>query len=125
MLDSASMHNSERALLLLSLLVLPGCDHEDGHSHGSTGEVLELLSNADATRGELRFMETCARTECHGSDGGGGGGPPLEIVLRTHDETELAAVIRNGEGGMPPQSPLLTDSAIADVMVYIRGRWPE
>ena len=108
---------------LSALLPLSGCD-EHGHSHGDIGEVLTLLPNGDSIRGEMRFEETCARSMCHGSDGASGIGPVLSEVLLTHDDTALAGVIRNGEGRMPPQLTVLSDSAIADVMVYLRGRFP-
>ena len=102
---------------------LSGCDG-DGHSHGDIGEVLTLLPNGDPIRGEMRFEETCARSICHGADGASGVGPVLSEVLGTHDDIALAGVIRNGEGRMPAQMTILNDSAIADVMVYLRGRFP-
>ena len=107
---------------VLVLLLAFGCEHD--HSHGDTGEVLDLIPSADATRGQTTFGASCANENCHGTDGDMGPAPDLSIEIPEHNNEELAGIIRNGQGNMPALSEQLNDQNIADVIVFVRGEWP-
>jgi cytochrome c551 len=74
----------------------------------------DTAAKGDATAGETVFSSTCAA--CHGADGTGGSGPDITGEANASD---LADIIKNGEGDMPPQD--LTDTEIADVIAYMQA----
>ena len=87
--------------------------------------VLIALSTASALRaqtvdpGRGAFESRCAR--CHGADGNGGErGPSITVRLTTHDDQQLAGLIRDGlpAGGMPPSDVATTE--MADLVKFLR-----
>ena len=87
--------------------------------------VLIALSTASALRaqtvdpGRGAFESRCAR--CHGADGNGGErGPSIIVRLTTHDDQQLAGLIRDGlpAGGMPPSDVATTE--MADLVTFLR-----
>jgi mono/diheme cytochrome c family protein len=104
------------------VLALFGCN-------GDTGAQAEVGTESgiegDAARGEELYA-ACAG--CHGPDGAGGIdiGGTLSSDLRDEipemTEAELADVIENGDGAMPPQYDDPQD--IADVIAYLVETFP-
>jgi mono/diheme cytochrome c family protein len=68
----------------------------------------------DAERGEAVFERTC--TGCHG-EGGVGGNPGPRLVGSGLDAAEVAAVVEQGRGVMPPG--LVSDVDLEDVSAYV------
>jgi mono/diheme cytochrome c family protein len=69
--------------------------------------------------GRGAFESRCAR--CHGADGNGGErGPAIITRLTTHDDQQLAGLIRDGlpAGGMPPSDVATTE--MADLVKFLR-----
>ena len=85
--------------------------------------VSAAVSGGDATAGKDAFTRAC--TQCH-PNANAGIGPALygpQFVQRYPDDSSIAAVIRQGKGGMPAfAATSLSDQDLADVVVYIRGR---
>src|SRR5206468_8474463 len=70
-------------------------------------------------KGKKTFESICGR--CHGGDGNGGEmGPPILTRLRSRNDEQLRSLIHNGlpSRGMPPSG--LDDSAITDLLAYLR-----
>ena len=63
--------------------------------------TLSAQTQAEVDKGRQLFLGMCSR--CHGASGGGGEGPGLTRLTHSHNDAELAAVIRDGipERGMP------------------------
>ena len=76
-------------------------------------------SSADAGLGAAAFGRACAA--CHGAQGGGGIGP--RIAGRT-DFAAVAAVIRNGQGQMPPMAGVLNAAEIEAVSRHLARLTP-
>ena len=69
--------------------------------------------------GRQAFDARCAR--CHGGDGTGGPmGPSIAERLSTHDDAQLAALIRRGfpDGGMPAQP--VPDAELTPLVRFLR-----
>ena len=74
------------------------------------------------------FAQACAK--CHGRDGRGGlamvvNGPrPIDLTSpdwqRSRSDQDVAAVIRNGRGAMPPFADVLTTTQIDALGSYVR-----
>ena len=73
------------------------------------------VDEASITRGADIVASVC--NHCHGF------GNPLAARIDGLDDDEIASVIRNGSGSMPPQD--LDDGEIADVIAYLRVTYPE
>lgn len=54
----------------------------------------------DAAAAEEKFKSSCA--SCHGVDLSGGAGPGLQQVGSKLSKDEIAGIITNGKGAMPP-----------------------
>jgi mono/diheme cytochrome c family protein len=107
---------------LVLVLALFGCSDD----MGAEAEVgTESGIEGDAARGEELYA-ACAG--CHGPDGAGGIdiGGTLSSDLRDEipemTEAELADVIENGDGAMPPQYDDPQD--IADMIAYLVETFP-
>ncbi len=72
------------------------------------------VTGGDPTRGALVFDETCAG--CHG-EGGVGGNPGPRLVGSGLDAAEVAAVVEQGRGVMPPG--LVSGTDLEDVAAYV------
>ena len=105
----------------------------DASSSGeaSTGAAESSSESGDAAldRGQVVFMETCARDSCHGADGLAGPAPNLDVQVPRRDDTRLRTVIQLGTGqtgdstgAMPGQN--LQDQPLQDVIVYLRATFP-
>lgn len=72
------------------------------------------LAGGDVYRGEVVFERACA--SCHGA-GGEGGSPGPRLVDTDLDALEVAAVVEQGRGVMPPA--LVSGQEQADVVAYV------
>ncbi|WP_077328058.1 cytochrome c551 [Virgibacillus siamensis] len=88
-------------MLFGTALVLGACGGggDDGASDGSSDNGGG--STDTAASGEEIFQNNCA--SCHGSDLSGGMGPDLTKVGSRYSADEIANIIKNGRGQMPPQ----------------------
>jgi len=81
-----------------------------------------VLSAGDPVAGRGVFSATC--NTCH-PNASAGIGPALygpQLSARYPDEAAIAAVIRQGKGGMPAFSPgQLSDQDLANVVAYLHG----
>ncbi len=78
-----------------------------------------LLPGQDLDSGRRQFESRCAG--CHGGDGNGGElGPPIVERLPSHDDKELAGIIRQGfpNRGMPAFK--LTDQEMGQLIAFAR-----
>ena len=81
-----------------------------------TGSVLDTAAiAASVARGAAIVDSVCER--CHTPYN------PLAARIDGLDDDEIASVVRNGSGYMPPQD--LDDGEIADVIAYLRVTYPE
>lgn len=71
------------------------------------------------TAGEGLTEQSCIA--CHGGDLSGGAGPALTSLEGTYSVEEIAGIIQNGKGGMPPISNLneVEADAIAQYLLSI------
>ena len=80
------------------------------------------ITNGDAAAGKAVFATTC--NSCH-PNANAGIGPALygpQFAARYPDDAAVAAVIRQGKGGMPAfSSSQLSDQDLANVIAYLRG----
>ena len=91
-------------------------DSADSTDDSGTGETGDSgADEASITHGGDIVASVCNR--CHGL------GNPLASRIAGLDDDEIASVIRNGSGNMPPQD--LDDGEIADVIAYLRVTYPE
>jgi cytochrome c oxidase cbb3-type subunit III len=74
------------------------------------------LGPEDIAMGKQLFAGNCAG--CHGFDGGGQLGPDLHGIAQRKGDAGVFAVIRNGQGGMPPQMSL-NDQRAWQVVAYV------
>lgn len=97
------------AVLFGAVLVLGACGGGDDTSteepadNGDTGTE-EPADNGDAVDtagGEEIYQNNCAM--CHGADLSGGAGPELTDVGSNFSSDEIADIVENGTGSMPPQ----------------------
>ncbi|MBY7144111.1 cytochrome c [Virgibacillus sp. NKC19-3] len=84
-------------LLFSTALVLGACGGDDG----DTEESSDGGDSVDTAAAEEIYESNC--TACHGADLSGGQGPDLTSVGADHSADEIADIIENGQGGMPPQ----------------------
>ena len=91
-------------------------DSADSTDDSGTGETGDSGAYEESiTRGADIVASVC--NHCHGL------GNPLASRIDGLDDDEIASVIRNGSGSMPPQD--LDDGEIADVIAYLRVTYPE
>jgi cytochrome c oxidase cbb3-type subunit III len=75
------------------------------------------LTPEDIAMGKQLFAANCAG--CHGFDGGGQLGPDLHGVAQRKGDAGVFGIIRNGQGGMPPQMSL-NDKRAWQVVAFVR-----
>lgn len=76
---------------------------EEATDEGATDEGAEEGGGTvDAAAAEEVYQNTCAA--CHGADLSGGAGPDLTAVGSNLSAEEIADIIQNGQGSMPPQN---------------------
>jgi alcohol dehydrogenase (cytochrome c) len=77
-----------------------------------------LLPAQDTAPGRLVFESRCAR--CHGGDGSGGEmGPPIRARLVSRSDEQLAKLIHDGTGAMPPVS--VVDAEMTPLVRFLRS----
>ena len=117
-----------RSLCLASLLfLLPGFTSQPLAAHpqapqapapdASKESPAAKLGPEDVAMGKKLFAGNCAG--CHGFDGGGQLGPNLHGVAERKGDAGIFGVIRNGQGGMPPQMSL-NDQRAWQVVAFVR-----
>jgi alcohol dehydrogenase (cytochrome c) len=80
-----------------------------------------LLAAQDTAPGRLVFESRCAR--CHGGDGSGGEmGPAIRGRLASRSDEQLAKLIHEGTGAMPPVS--VVDAEITPLVRFLRSLQP-
>lgn len=90
-----------------------GKDSDSGHDHDHDVTEQEVAEGEpDLSNGEAVYNTSCSG--CHNSNG-------IDIIAKSAglSDEELAGVIANGVGSMPPQS-FLSETDIRDVVAYIR-----
>jgi mono/diheme cytochrome c family protein len=80
----------------------------------------------DSAAANATFRTKCAM--CHGQDGAGSAvGKSMNVpdlrspVVQKKPDAELAQVISNGKGGMPPFKSSLSEEQIHDLVTHIRS----
>jgi cytochrome c oxidase subunit II len=68
--------------------------------------------------GEQTFAAACA--PCHGAEGEGLIGPPLKG--KPLDAAQIALIVRNGRGAMPPVGRNWNEAQLRALVAYVRGR---
>jgi mono/diheme cytochrome c family protein len=109
--------------MLVGATVACGGDDEGGSGGGSGSPVqgiLDKIPNADVTNGESVYTSLCGTSSCHGPNGddGAANAGDLPNVVPTLSDEDIAIVIVDGQGAMPPQSQL-DEQTIADVIAYL------
>ncbi|RDW16528.1 cytochrome C551 [Oceanobacillus arenosus] len=92
------------ATLFVTALVLGACgggneEPKEEATDNGTEESTEGGS-VDANAGEAVFAKNCSA--CHGADLSGGVGPDLTQVGSRYSAEEIADIVTNGKGKMPP-----------------------
>jgi cytochrome c oxidase cbb3-type subunit III len=116
-----------RGFCIVALAFLWGIGHGPSHAsppqaqNAPPGNAQESpaakLTPDDIAMGKQLFAANCAG--CHGFDGGGQLGPDLHGVAQRKGDAGVFGVIRNGQGGMPPQMSL-NDKRAWQVVAYVR-----
>jgi mono/diheme cytochrome c family protein len=88
--------------------------------------VVEANPGPDSAASSATFRTKCAT--CHGQDGGGSTvGKSMNVpdlrspVVQKLSDTELAQIIANGKGGMPPFKSSLSEDQIHSMVSYVRS----
>jgi len=88
--------------------------------------IVRASPGPDSTAGSVTFRTKCAM--CHGQDGGGSEvGKSMNVpdlrapVVQRLPDAELAKVISNGKGGMPPFKDSLGEEQIHALVAHIRS----
>ena len=88
--------------------------------------VVEANPGPDSAASSATFRTKCAT--CHGEDGGGSTvGKSMNVpdlrspVVQKLSDTELAQIIANGKGGMPPFKSSLSEDQIHSMVSYVRS----
>ena len=80
-----------------------------------------FLAAQDTAPGRLVFESRCAR--CHGGDGSGGEmGPSIRGRLASRSDEQLAKLIHEGSGAMPPVS--VVDAEMTPLVRFLRSLQP-
>ncbi|WP_079527177.1 MULTISPECIES: cytochrome c551 [Halobacillus] len=77
-----------------------GADSGEGNNGGSSTEE-KANSEVNVQAAEQAYEQTCA--SCHGGDLSGAVGPNLQEIGSKYSADEIADIIKNGKGQMPPQ----------------------
>lgn len=88
--------------------------------------IVRANPSPDSTATNATFRTKCAM--CHGQDGAGSAvGKSMNVpdlrspVVQRLPDAELAQVISNGKGGMPPFKGSLSEDQIHDLVTHIRS----
>lgn len=84
----------------------------------------------DSAASSATFRTKCAM--CHGQDGGGSEvGKSMNVpdlrspVVQKLPDAQLAQIISDGKGGMPPFKNSLSEEQVHDLVTYIRSLHPK
>jgi mono/diheme cytochrome c family protein len=84
----------------------------------------------DSAASSATFRTKCAM--CHGPDGGGSEvGKSMNVpdlrseAVQKRPDAELAQIISDGKGGMPPFKSSLSEAQIHDLVSYVRSLRPK
>jgi cytochrome c6 len=84
----------------------------------------------DSAASSATFRTKCA--VCHGPDGGGSEvGKSMNVpdlrseAVQKRPDAELAQIISDGKGGMPPFKSSLSEAQIHDLVSYVRSLRPK
>ncbi|MFD2922589.1 cytochrome c551 [Halobacillus naozhouensis] len=77
-----------------------GAESGGGDNGGSSSEE-QAKSEVNVQAAEQAYEQTCA--SCHGGDLSGAVGPSLKQIGSKYSAKEIADIIKNGKGQMPPQ----------------------
>jgi mono/diheme cytochrome c family protein len=88
--------------------------------------IVEANPGPDSAASSGTFRTKCAM--CHGQDGGGSEvGKSMNVpdlraqAVQKQPDAELAQVISNGKGGMPPFKGSLSEDQIHSLVSYVRS----
>ena len=88
--------------------------------------IVRANPSTDSAEANATFRTKCAM--CHGQDGAGSAvGKSMNVpdlrspVVQNLPDAELAQVISNGKGGMPPFKGSLSEDQIHDLVTHIRS----
>jgi mono/diheme cytochrome c family protein len=123
--DSLSVRLSRRATVLaLAVLALAGgvssgCGGGDDEASTAPATTTATEPGAGQTAsGAQLFRDNCQ--SCHGPEGTGGHvGPDLQKSSVAENLAQVEKQVRNGGGGMPPFSGVLSDKEIDVVAHYV------
>jgi mono/diheme cytochrome c family protein len=97
-------------------------DTEDSGSESDTSDT-DVAADpdafglvGDASNGSSLYANKCA--SCHGAMGGGGYGPSLVDAVAELEKSEVANIIRNGQGSMSGFDDL-SDQEVADIVAHM------
>ncbi len=105
------------ALALVTLLA--GCPPEEEPTPTAPADRVSAILDlqGDATAGETVYADNCA--SCHGADGTGQGEfPGIVGEVGEGNESEVLAVVLNGQGNMPAFDSL-SDQELADLLAFL------
>jgi mono/diheme cytochrome c family protein len=125
---SSSARSSLRVLVLtLTVLALVGAiasgcggggDEEGAAESTTTTTTATEPGTSQAASGAQLFSDNCET--CHGTNGAGGHiGPNLQTSSVAENLAQVKRQVRNGGGGMPPFSGVLSDKEIDVVAAYV------
>jgi cytochrome c6 len=88
--------------------------------------IVRAAPSANSASASATFKTKCAT--CHGQDGGGSEvGKSMNVpdlrseAVQKKADGELAQIISNGKGGMPPFKGSLSEDQIHDLVTHIRS----
>lgn len=102
------------------------CGGDDSGSGGGDSSpvqgILDKIPNADVQNGENVYLSLCGTSACHGPNGddGASNAGDLPSAVPSLSDEEIAIVVVEGQGSMPPQSQL-DEQTVADVIAYLNA----
>src|SRR5690625_3378334 len=87
-------------ILIVVIISYLGVHQRAGLAEEDNGEVAEVVEGESANDPEAIYKNACAA--CHGDDLTDGSAPELAQIGNKLSEEEIADIIINGQGSMPP-----------------------
>ncbi len=81
--------------------------------------------SGNSAAGQTTYDSVCGTSNCHGPNGddGASNAGDLPQTIPVHPKEEVIAIVVDGTGEMASLA-YLSDQQIADVVTYVKGRWP-